>query len=91
MGKLLVIVLAPFRFPVLQVFPGFPDNPAVIYALVMLKRVVLPSPKFISFQNIGRGWERGMLFVYGEMHICGDEVSKMSTSAPDSIRHIYTI
>ena len=30
MGKLLVVVSAPFRFPVLQVFPDLPDNPAVI-------------------------------------------------------------
>ena len=36
MGKLLVVVLAPFRFPVLQVFPGLPDNPAVLKAVVML-------------------------------------------------------
>ena len=43
MGKLLVYVLAPYRFPVLQVFPGLPDNPAVIKAMVMLKRLVFPS------------------------------------------------
>ena len=44
MGKLLVAVLAPFRFPVLQVFPGLPDNPAVILAMVMFRRLVFPSP-----------------------------------------------
>ena len=39
-GKLLVVVLAPFRFPVLQVFPDLPDNPAVLKAMVMLRRLV---------------------------------------------------
>ena len=43
MGKLLVYVLAPFRFPVLQVFPGLPDNPAVIKAMVMLRQLLFPS------------------------------------------------
>lgn len=28
--KLLVIVFAPFKFLILLVFPGLPDNPAVI-------------------------------------------------------------
>ena len=44
MGKLLVVVLAPFRFPVLQVFPDLPDNPAVLKAMVMLRRLAFPSP-----------------------------------------------
>ena len=48
-GKLLVYVLAPLRFPVLQVFPGLPDNPGVIKAIVMLKRLVFPSTGESSF------------------------------------------
>ena len=44
MGKLLVVVLAPFKFPVLQVFPDLSDNPAVLKAMVMLRRLVFPSP-----------------------------------------------
>ena len=53
MGKLLAVVLTPLRFPVLQAFPGLPDNPAVIQAMVMLKRLVFPSPG-----------ESGLLFDY---------------------------
>ena len=35
--------MAPFRFPVLQVFPDLPDNPAVLKLMVMLRRLVFPS------------------------------------------------
>ena len=52
MGKLLVVFLAPFRFPVLQVFPGLPDNPAVLKAMVMLRQLVFPSPGKSSFYFI---------------------------------------
>ena len=43
MEKLLVVVLAPCQFPVLQVFPDLPDNLALIKAMVMLRQLVFPS------------------------------------------------
>ena len=49
--KLLVYLLAPFRFPVLH-FSGLSDNPAVIKAMVMLKCLVFPSPGKSSFYFI---------------------------------------
>ena len=52
MGKLLVVVSAPLRFPVLQVFPDLPDNPAVLKAMVMLRQLVFPSPGKSSFYFI---------------------------------------
>ena len=36
-GSYWLIVLASFRFPVLQVFSGLPDYPAVVSAMVILK------------------------------------------------------
>ena len=54
MGKLLVVVLAPLRFPVhvLQVFPGLPDNPAVLKAMVMLRQLSLSITWQSSFYFI---------------------------------------
>ena len=67
-----------------MVFPGHPDDPAVIKPMVMPKQQVLPFPGksclLYDYSCCG-SWVHSSM---GNAHlcICGDEVSKMSTSAP---------
>ena len=93
MGKLLVVVLAPFRFPVLQVFPDLPDNPAVLKAMVMVRRLVFPSPgKAVSIslqllqfyqkeQNNQKSGPtfRGKVFrLWGMLYNCREKIKSLS-------------
>ena len=68
MGKLLDLS-GPIQVSCIQVFPGHPDDPAVIKPMVMPKQQVLPFPGksclLYDYSCCG-SW----LFVYGEYTFC---------------------
>ena len=85
MGKLLLFVLASFRFPVLQVFPGLPDYPSCNISNDNVSNSksyhhLAKAAFYMITAVVGVG-----LFVYGEYTFCvfvGLKCSYWSTSGP---------